>query len=224
MTSHFSENQLTANPAQQMVGILLLFLMVPWLGKSQDGGMREGEAQSRGTAFGSSGAVDSNYRMRSGDTVRVTVFGEPELTVEGRLDRVGQLQCALIGSVTLAQLTSKEAAQRIEAAYREDYLVRPEVTVEVLNFSRRTFTMLGQVTRPGAYDLPESGEINLLQALGMAGGTTRIARLSKVKITRRINGKEESLTVDVSRLLSGKEQQPFMLREGDVLTVPESWF
>ena len=174
---------------------------------------------------GMSGSVaDSNYRMRSGDTVRVSVFGEPELTVEGRLDAQGRLQCALIGQMILTDLTVVEAAQRIEAAYRQDYLVQPQVTVAVLQFSRRTVTVLGQVARPGAYDMPESGQMNILQVLGMAGGTTRIARLSKVKIRRRGRGGEEVLTVDVSKHLNGQEKQPFLVREGDVITVPESWF
>lgn len=224
MKSHFSGHRQTARPFRQVMGFLFLLSTAPCICKSQDGGPRMDSGPSAGTAFVETGALDSNYRMRSGDTVRVTVFGEPELTVEGRLDAVGQVQCALIGSMALGQLTVKEATQRVEAAYRVDYLVRPEVTISVLNFCRRTFTILGQVARPGAYDLPEAGEMNLLQALGMAGGTTRIARLSKVKITRRLNSSEESLTVDVTRLLNGKERQPFMLREGDVVTIPESWF
>lgn len=211
-----------ARAASAWLGVLLACAAVD--GRAQEMSPTPVERKAVSAAAGGVAVVDSNYRMRPGDTVRVTVFGEPELAVEGRLDALGRLQCALVGSMGLAQQTVTEASQHIEEAYRQDYLVRPEVTVSVLQFTRRTVTVLGQVMRPGAYDLPEGGELNLLELLGMAGGSTRIARLSKVKISRKGAGQGESQTVDVTRLLNGKENAPFILREGDVITVPESWF
>jgi protein involved in polysaccharide export with SLBB domain len=201
--------------AGSLLVICVLFAAIPPLAQAQIPG---------GAAADETVLQDMNYRMRPGDTVRVVVFDEPELAVEGRLDAEGRIQCALIGMVTLGQLTAREAAQAIEAAYRQDYLVRPEVTVSVLGYARRMVTVLGQVNRPGAIELPEGRELNILQVLGMAGGTTRLARLGKVRVTRRVDGQERAMDVDVTRHLSGKEKTPFMVREGDVITISASWF
>jgi polysaccharide biosynthesis/export protein len=174
-------------------------------------------------------AVDSSYRSQAGDSVSVTVFDEPELEVTARIDENGRVQCPLIGQIEVKGLTASEAGERIAAAYRDGYLVNPEVRVVVSGLAAekaftRTITIMGQVASPGVRELPGDKETTLLQALGLAGGPTRMARLSKVQLKRKENGRETSTVVDVADILAGKRPDNVIVKEGDVIMVPESWF
>jgi polysaccharide biosynthesis/export protein len=164
------------------------------------------------------------YQIRKGDVVHVTVFQEPELEITSRVNDSGGLSCPLIGTVKLAGLTSEEAVTVIEAAYRDGYLTKPHVSVMITQHSPQTITVLGQVLRPGAYELPPEGSISILQALGMAGGCTRLASTSRVIVKRHTAKGPELHKLDVKSMASGKEAKLFEIREGDVITVPEKLF
>ncbi len=168
--------------------------------------------------------VDSDYSIREGDMVQMSVFNEPELTVSGRVRKDGTLQCPLIGQIRIAGLGQQAAARAIQEAYRKDYLVNPEVNLFVSQFTVQRVTVLGQVMRPGSHDLPAEKQLSILQVLGMAGGPTRIANLKKVTVKRNINGRPETVRVDVQSMVSGDSTQVFIVREDDVITVPESLF
>lgn len=168
--------------------------------------------------------VDSDYSIREGDMVQMSVFNEPELTVSGRVRKDGTLQCPLIGQIRIAGLGQQAAARAIQEAYRKDYLVNPEVNLFVSQFTVQRVTVLGQVMRPGSHDLPAEKQLSILQVLGMAGGPTRIANLKKVTVKRNINGRPETVRVDVQSMVSGDSSQVFVVREDDVITVPESLF
>lgn len=168
--------------------------------------------------------VDSDYSIREGDMVQISVFNEPELAVSVRVRKDGTLQCPLIGQIRISGLTQQAAARAVEAAYQKDYLVNPEVNLFVSQFSVQRVTVLGQVMRPGSHDLPAEKQLSILQVLGMAGGPTRIANLKKVTVKRNINGRPETIRVDVQKMVSGDSSQVFLVREDDVITVPESLF
>jgi polysaccharide export outer membrane protein len=116
------------------------------------------------------------------------------------------------------------AARLIEAAYRKDYLVNPEVNLFISQFSVQRITILGQVQRPGSHELPAEKELTILQVLGLAGGPTRIANLKKVLVKRVVDGREKVFKVDVNGMASGNQTMMFYVREDDVITVPESFF
>lgn len=168
--------------------------------------------------------VDSDYTIREGDMVQMSVFNEPELAVSGRVRKDGTLQCPLIGQIRIVGLSQQAAAHAVQAAYQKDYLVNPEVNLFVSQFSVQRVTVLGQVMRPGSHDLPAEKQLSILQVLGMAGGPTRIANLKKVTVKRNINGRPETIRVDVQGMVNGSSSQVFVVREDDVITVPESLF
>jgi len=190
------------------------------------------EAPARSAVAGTSPATDGpsnlmpqrRYKIRKGDVVHVTVFQEPELEITARVNDGGGLSCPLIGAVKVGGLTSEEAVTVIEAAYRDGYLTKPQVNVMVTQHSPQTVTVLGQVLRPGAYELPPEGSISILQALGMAGGCTRLASTSRVIVKRNTANGQELHKLDVKSMASGKEATLFEVREGDVITVPEKLF
>lgn len=170
------------------------------------------------------GLMPSDYQIREGDMIQVNVFDEPELAAGGRVRKDGTIQCPLIGAVKVQGLSQIAAARLIEAEYRKDYLVHPEVNLFISQFSVQRITILGQVQRPGAHELPAEKDLTILQVLGLAGGPTRIANLKKVLVKRMVDGQEKIFKVDVNSMASGNQTMMFYVREDDVITVPESFF
>jgi polysaccharide export outer membrane protein len=96
----------------------------------------------------------------------------------------------------------------------------------LVGYARRRFTMLGQVNRPGSYDLPEGAQegIDILEAVAMAGGYTRIAAPERISVRRKKpGGGDEVIRVDAKRLARSPGQN-FIVQAGDTVTVGESLF
>ena len=153
------------------------------------------------------------------DNVEIRVFREDELTTRGQLSADGTISLPLIGAVRIEGLTTDQAAAAITRKLADGYLVKPEVSVSIEARIRRTVTVLGQAQRPGVFELPAHRQLTLVEAIGMAGGTSRIA--SK-KITLKRSG-NQIFTVNLSDITNGKGSD-IPLRDGDVITIPESLF
>lgn len=168
----------------------------------------------------------TGYILRPNDQVAVEVFGEDDLRTNTRLNGEGNLSLPLVGSVHLAGLTLAQATSKITELYGRDYLVNPRLTVTLVGYAKRRFTILGQVNRPGSYEMPEGNPdgIDLLEAIAMAGGYTRIAAPERVSVRRRAaTGEDEILRVDAKRLAK-RGGENFQVLPGDTVTVAESLF
>jgi protein involved in polysaccharide export with SLBB domain len=167
----------------------------------------------------------SGYILSANDQVAVEVFGEDDLRTNGRLNAEGNLSLPLLGSVHLAGMTLTQATARLTELYARDYLVNPKVNVSLLGYAKRRFTMLGQVNRPGSFEMPEGSPsgIDLLEAVAMAGGYTRIAAPERITVRRHGPKGDEVLKVDGKRLARGGSNN-FMVLPGDTVTVGESIF
>ena len=179
-------------------------------------------------------AAPAGYILGPDDQVGVEVFGEDDLRAAARLNSEGSMSLPLLGPVRLAGLTTSQAAARITELLRKDYLVNPRVSVSLLGYAKRRFTVLGQVNRPGSYDMPDDaavrGGIDLLEAIALAGGYTRIAAPSRITVVRRstTSGPSETIRVDARRLAKGGSgrngEGGFLVKAGDTITVDESIF
>ena len=171
-------------------------------------------------------SAPSGYILSANDQVAVEVFGEEDLRTNGRLNGEGNLSVPLLGSIHLAGLTLTQAASRLTDLYARDYLVNPRVNVMLIGYAKRRFTMLGQINRPGSYEMPDGSPegIDLLEAIAMAGGYTRIAAPERVSVRRHGNsGRDEIIRVDAKRLARG-DRGNFTVLPGDAITVGESIF
>ena len=171
-------------------------------------------------------SAPAGYILSPNDQIAVEVFGEDDLRTNGRLNAEGNLSLPLLGSIHLAGLTLTQAASKITELYGRDYLVNPKVNVMLLGYAKRRFSVLGQVNRPGSYELPDGspGGIDILEAVAMAGGYTRIAAPERVRVRRPMEGGGDQLfKVDAKRLARG-EGKTFLVRPGDTITVGESIF
>lgn len=155
------------------------------------------------------------------DTVEVRVFREAELTTRSQLSPGGTVTMPLIGAVRLQGMTTDRAAAAIESRLRDGYLVKPEVSVSIESRVRRSVTVLGQVREPGVFQLSADRRMTLVEAIGMAGGMTRIANDRKVTVKR--GGGRGSLVVSVRDITRGTAAD-IILGDGDVVNVPESLF
>ncbi|MEI8233451.1 MAG: polysaccharide biosynthesis/export family protein [Verrucomicrobiota bacterium] len=166
-------------------------------------------------------APSSNYRLSANDLVQVKVFQEDDLDATLRISKDGTIQFPLIGSARIGGRTVQEAALTMEAALRE-YLTRPQVAIRVMEYSKRRFTVLGQVMKPGAYEMPEDQAMNLLEAIGIAGGYTRIANPAKVILKRKVNGAETIFKLNAKTMATDGENKRFDVLPGDTILVGES--
>jgi polysaccharide export outer membrane protein len=163
----------------------------------------------------------AGYILSPNDFVAVQVFGEDDLRTQARLNGEGNLSVPLLGSIHLAGLTLPQAAARLTDLYGRDYLVNPKVNVTLVGYAMRRFTILGQVNRPGTFDMPETspGGIGLLEAIGIAGGYTRIAAPERISVRRG----NQLLKVNAKRISRGTASD-FHIESGDIITVGESIF
>lgn len=174
---------------------------------------------------GPAGAQDANYKLSANDLLDFRVFQEPELDGVIRVAGDGTAIFPLIGTVNVGGKTITLATEEIKARYRDGYLVYPQVSLTVRTFAQKLFTVLGQVQKPGSYDMKGSDEITLLQAIGMAGGYTKIANPSRVTVKRlEEGGGERVIKLDAKRMARGGDSSSFYIKPGDVITVAESLF
>ena len=106
----------------------------------------------------------------------------------------------------------------------DGYLVHPQVNISVLEFSKRRFTILGQVDHPGQIDFPDNASVNVLQAIGMAGGTTRNADPGRVYVKRKVGREEIVLKLDATRMARDAKLPPFEILPGDTIPVSQPVF
>ena len=167
-------------------------------------------------------SVPAGYILSPNDQVAVEVFGEDDLRANGRLSPEGNLNVPLLGSIHLAGLTPTQAASRLTELYSRDYLVNPKINVTLISYGSRRFTMLGQIGHPGIFEMAPEG-IDLLEAVAMAGGYTRIAAPERITVRRRTASGEQIIKVNAKRFTKGKGGG-FRVEPGDTITVGESIF
>lgn len=180
------------------------------------------------SAFASTGGGDS-YQLYPLDLLRFEVYGESDLTTDLRVSGNGDLNLPIVGSVAVQGLTLAQAQEQIARVYVDaEIFIRPQISLRVIEYSKKEISVLGQVGKQGKITLPpESAAISIVEAITAAGGFTRIAKSDSVRVTTRnqSGGKSETLTtINVEALIRGSSNEVYMVRPGDVIFVPERLF
>src|SRR5687768_11936080 len=129
-------------------------------------------------------------KLGVGDAVRVTVFQQPDLTLETRIADNGSISMPLVGPVKVAGLTTAAAGGQIaEALKRGKFLNNPQVNVALTTLRSRQVSVLGMVARPGRYPLDDTSS-NLADVIAAAGGVLPTGS-ETVSVTR--GGKEHKV-------------------------------
>jgi protein involved in polysaccharide export with SLBB domain len=158
------------------------------------------------------------------DVIEVRVFEQPELDRVVRIPSDGKILLPLIGEIELGGRDLLQATRMIREKLAAGYLSDPHVSIFVREPGRRLFTVLGQVQRPGTYRFPERQPMNLIQAIGIAGGYTRLASLRRISVKRQLNGTERVFKLDGEKMAREEKVALFELVPGDIITVKERLF
>jgi polysaccharide export outer membrane protein len=155
------------------------------------------------------------YHLGAGDTLEVSVYGEPELSGSFQVNRAGVLEYPLLGALAVSGRTTNEVSALLAERLRDGFLVDPSVTVSLESYQSQPVQVIGAVVRPGMYYL--KGSTTILEILSEAGGM-KLEGMDEIRLTRKEAGTEAVMSYE--RLISSGEGN-IELRGGDIVFVPE---
>ncbi|GLR75791.1 polysaccharide biosynthesis/export family protein [Aliivibrio sifiae] len=152
---------------------------------------------------------DLGYVLGAGDSIQISVFKEPEMTLRLKIHRGGFVNFPYLGDVQLLGRTPAQVEQDIENKLADGYIVQPMVTVSIEAF--RKFFISGEVANPNGYEFQPG--LTVEQAIAMAGGFTD--RSDRDGINIRLAATNE-LIEDVG--------PTYPVGPGDVVIIEQSFF
>lgn len=152
----------------------------------------------------------SAYLLHRGDELKVIVFGHEDVSGRFAVGEDGSITLPLLGQVAAAGKTVALLEREIAAALDKDYLVDPQVAIEVLTY--RPVYILGQVEQPGSY--PYETGLDVRKAVALAGGFTSRANRAEMKLIRRLGG-------EVREVAAGPVTE---VLPGDTIEIDRRWF
>jgi polysaccharide biosynthesis/export protein len=159
-----------------------------------------------------------SYKLRQGDLIQVSVWGEDKLQKESLVLPDGSITYPLAGRVEVVGLTSSEVEKRI-AEKLKPYLPDPQVSVVIANISGYKAHVLGKVIKPGQVFM--SGPMTVLDALSVAGGLDKFADRNGIKVLRNTPQGQKVLPVHYDQLMRGEHLETNVtLNPGDTILVP----
>lgn len=162
-----------------------------------------------------------SYLINPHDLLDISVLGESDLSLTVRVSERGQISFPLLGEVRAAGYSPLQLERQLEELLGADFLVSPSVNVTVKESG--TISVLGQVNKPGAFEI--KGRLTVTRAIAQAGGLTSIASPNGTRLIRRYNGREETILIRLNDILKdGDLAHDLPLRPGDLIVVPESFF
>ncbi|BDG02532.1 polysaccharide biosynthesis/export family protein [Anaeromyxobacter oryzae] len=159
--------------------------------------------------------------LGAGDVLEVRVFQEPELSGVYQVGPQGDVMFPLCKQVVVDGLTANGAAEKLRACLANGFLRDPQVSVLVKEYNSKKVFVFGEVQKPGTF--PYQDGMSIVQAVTIAGGFTKTAAQNSTSVTRRVNGTESKVKVNVQDIALGKAPN-FTLEPGDIVYVPESLF
>ncbi|MDQ8195944.1 polysaccharide export protein [Coraliomargarita sp. SDUM461004] len=172
----------------------------------------------------------AKYLLSPFDRVSISVYGEPELQSEQRVSDEGTLSIPLLGEIAVGNLSVSKAQKVIETAFIEErYLVRPVVTINIVEFAPKVVTVVGEVARPGSIEIPPGRNGLAIQvAIAEAGGFTGAAQKGQVSVERKgADGSKTTFEVDVNAIFKaeGKNaEEVFVVLPDDIIFIPRRLF
>jgi polysaccharide export outer membrane protein len=168
----------------------------------------------------SCGEVPADYKIKPQDLLTIDVLGEKDLGRDCRVSSSGTISFAWLNGVEVKGKTPAEVETILKELLDKDYLVDPQVIVAVKEYNAQTILVVGAVFKPGSVVLPGEKKITIIDAIGLAGGTTKLANEKKIEFTR--NGKSEIFSWDNLKKMIDQKQIIY-LEPGDIIKVHETF-
>jgi len=156
------------------------------------------------------------YRIGPEDLLQISVWKNETLTRTVPVRPDGMISLPLVNDVKAAGLTAVELREVLTRKLAE-YIPNPEVSVTVSEIRSIKVSVMGEVAKPGRYELKSSATV--LDVLALAGGFTPYASRSKITILRPEAGTTKRIPFNYNKV-SAAEQDNFYVRNGDVVLVP----
>jgi len=164
--------------------------------------------------------AEREYRIGVTDVLRVSVWRNPELSVDVPVRPDGNISVPLLDDIRAEGLTPQELKEVLTRELAE-YITAPDVTVMVVQMNSRFVSVLGGV--PNETRVPLTRDLRVLEAIASVGGFNTFAQKSDVRIVRRNrDGTESEYRFDYDAYIKGKAPGTnIVLRNGDTIIVPE---
>jgi polysaccharide export outer membrane protein len=136
-------------------------------------------------AVQTSSAQVSARKILPNDVLLIRVLNEPDMMAEKKVTADGKIDYYFIGEVDVNDKTLAETQKIIRDKLDADYLVDPQVYVEVKQYALQYVTVTGQVNRPGQVQLPPDHQMDIVEAIGAAGDFNRFANKNRIELRRK---------------------------------------
>lgn len=203
-----------------IVGMVMLILGVCRFGYAQQDAAPEGEmgGPTPTAAVVMPTATDDSYKVGYGDVLEISVWKDEGLTKKVTVLPDGKFQFPLVGDIYAYGKTVQEIQTEIVAKISR-FVPDPILSVEVDKVQSMIIYVIGRVNRPGQYSLNK--EVNVLQALSLAGGLNPFAERDEIKIFRSVGDVTDVLLFDYDQVASGENLgMNIVLKRDDVVLVP----
>ncbi|MBI3350322.1 MAG: polysaccharide export protein EpsE [Burkholderiales bacterium] len=179
-------------------------------------------AQAQAGVSAAAAAASPEYRLGSGDVIRIVVYQNPDLTLETRVSESGVVSYPLLGNVRIGGLGVSAAEKLIADGLKSGNFVKsPQVTLVLLQVKGNQASVLGQVNRPGRYPI-ETADMRMTDLLANAGGVAGTGGDLLVLSGTR-GGKPFRLEIDLPTVFGSSADQgrvnDVLIQNGDVLWV-----
>lgn len=178
-------------------------------------------AAQKGRKVGpASGAMSQppDYRIGPGDILEISVWKDQDLSRSVVVLPDGRIDFPLVGHFVAMGRTTNELQTEMEAKLKR-YIPEPILTVIVQQANSMRIYVIGKVNRPGHFQL--SGNLNVMQALAMAGGLNTFAKANDIQIYREEGAHTMVYPFAYEKVSGGKQmEQNIVLQRGDVIVVP----
>jgi polysaccharide export outer membrane protein len=162
-------------------------------------------------------ALNDEYRLSSGDKLRIEVYKDAQMSQSVQIRPDGKITLPLVGDIEATGRTPIELRDTITRQLKE-YMTNPVVTVIVVEASAPIAYVMGEVNHPGPVTL-QGGQLTVLQALAIAGGLKDFANAKNIRILRRSSTGIQTIAFNYKTAIGGSA--PVYLRPGDTVVVPD---
>jgi polysaccharide export outer membrane protein len=170
------------------------------------------------TPAAQNGVAVPDYRIGPEDILQVSVWKNEALSRTLTVRPDGKISLPLLGDVVATGHTTSELKDVLATQFAE-YMPLPEVSVIVVEVRSAKVSVLGEVPKPGRYDL--RSDTTVLDVLALAGGLNQFASRSRIVVLRPDSGKMKRIPFNYNKVVSaGGEAENFYLKPGDIVLVP----
>ena len=201
------------------LGVLMAmgFLASAMLGQSGDTGKNDEAKTDKPAAMAQDAGAPSDYVIGADDTLRISVWKEPDLSEILPVRPDGKISMPLLNDIPAAGLTPLQLKDSITEKLKK-FIADPRVTVVVTAMNSQRVFVLGEVLHSGP--IPLLPHMTVLQALSQAG-FNQFANLKGIYLLRTENGKQEKIPFNYKEVIKGnRPEQNIMLKPGDTVVVP----